>query len=140
VDVTFQSSVRGVELSSPGRDAFMRTLYSPFHSLNAAEINDIREVLEGFANPVSFKVEEAHTTYLNSRRIIYISGVWTEYKLKEISCFIDLHGDSNHVQQIGLEAPVKDFKTYGELYTRGSLLSIRWKQETPKHPPNQDFQ
>jgi hypothetical protein len=129
-DVIFQSSVRGVELSAPARDAFMRTLYSPFHELNAAEIFDLKEVLEGFAEPKAFTVESAYTTYLNSRRIIYMSGIWPKHKLKSIASFIDLHGDSNYVQHIGLEAPARDFGNFSDLYTRDVLLSISWKSET----------
>ena len=127
-DVIFLSSVRAVELSAPGRTAFMSTLYSNFHQLNQTEIHDLRDVLEGMANTAAFTIETAHTAYLNSRRIIRVSGLWLELKQKETACFVDLTGDCQRVQQLSLIAPIKDFEQFVELVERQILLSIEWRK------------
>lgn len=127
--VTFLSTVRGVELSNPAREAFMQTLYSEFHSLTANEIAKLSEVLEGLANPAAFKVSEAHTTYLNSRRIIRVTGTWTKFKLQETACFVDLTGDSYYIHSLALSAPPREFKQYAEICEKEILLSVTWRTD-----------
>ena len=124
--VVFFSCVRGVELSNPGKEALMRTLYNNFHALNEREIFDLREVLEGMANGTVFAIGAAYTTYLNSRRIIRVTGEWTELKRKEDACFLDLSGNSQNIQQLSLLAPVEDFAKYAALVEREILLLLQW--------------
>ena len=124
--VTFQSLVRGVELSAPAREAFARTLYAEFHALTEMEIKDLKEVLEGVANPAAFRITDAHTAYLNSRRVIVVFGEWIKYKLKEASYFVDQNGSSMHVQQLSFSAPSNDFSQIYESFEKDSLLTVEW--------------
>lgn len=129
VQITFQSIVRGVELSPPAREAFARVLYAEFHELTESEIKDLREVLEGVANPAVFRIDEARTAYLNSRRVIVVTGEWIQHKLKEASYFLDFTGKSMYVQQLSFSAPNKEFSKVHDAFEGESLLSIEWNRE-----------
>jgi hypothetical protein len=129
VQVTFQSIVRGVELSHPAREAFARVLYEEFHPLEGNEIKELREVLEGVANPEAFRIDQAWTAYLNSRRVIAVRGEWIKFKLKEASYFLDVTGKSLYVQQLSFSAPSKEFANVYEDFERESLLSIEWARQ-----------
>jgi hypothetical protein len=127
-DISVVSLVRGVELSTPAREAFMRSIYADFHVLNQAEIVDLKEVLEGLSNSEAFVLDSAQTVYLNSRRVIKVTGEWKKLKVRQLVCLIDMFSDSRHVQQISLEASSSTFKQFIDTYEKQVLLSITWKK------------
>jgi hypothetical protein len=106
----------------------MRSIYADFHVLNQAEIVDLKEVLEGLSNSEAFVLESAQTVYLNSRRVIKVTGEWKKLKVRQLVCLIDMFGDSRHVQQISLEASSSKFKQVLDTYEQQVLLSVAWKK------------
>lgn len=125
-EVIFCDHYRALPLSRPTAEAFQTVLYAEFHLLSEVELASLSEALEGVTNTRAFRVERAATGYLNDRRIIRVEGNWLEQGQKMVSCFADVGGRGQHIQNVYFSAPTMLFESLEELGSR-ILTSVRWK-------------
>jgi hypothetical protein len=124
--VRFCTYERTVTLSRPTAEVFKQVLYSEFHDLAQAEIDQLQPIFEGMSNSGAFQIREATTGYLNSRRTLRIRGRWLRPQEDTLSLFFDVRGDGELVQQIYFTAPVVEFEDYRE-DADSIFTSIKWK-------------
>ncbi|MDZ4837458.1 MAG: hypothetical protein SGJ27_27035 [Candidatus Melainabacteria bacterium] len=129
--ILFCNHFRDEPLSKSGSSKFQSVLYSQFHDLTESEIEDLDDVIEGLNNKTAFSIRQAGTGYLNDRRIIRVRGDWLESQRSVMSCFIDVDGSGQRVQNLYFGAPIGELERWSELADR-VFLSIKWSETSPR--------
>lgn len=124
-EILFCNHYRDYPLSRAGSTKFQTILYSPFHDLEEHEIEELDEVIEGLSNKDAFSISQAGTGYLNDRRIIRVRGDWLEHRKSVMSCFLDVGGSGQRVQNLYFAAPKGLLDQWSELADK-VFLSIKW--------------
>lgn len=128
-DVLFCNHYRDYPLSKSAATKFQTILYSPFHDLDENEVEDLDDVIEGLGNKEVFAISQVGTGYLNDRRIIRVRGDWLESPQSVMSCFMDVGGTGQRVQNLYFATPPGLLDEWSELADT-VFLSVRWLDMT----------
>ena len=127
-DIRFCSYLRTLPLSQPAAEAFQQVIYADFHTVSQTELESLESILEGMLNPKAFQIIDANTDYVNSHRVLSVRGRWLKMLEETVSCYLDVHGDGQHVQQIYFTAPQGEFEKYAQT-ADDIFVSIKWKHK-----------
>lgn len=124
-EVLFCNDYRDYPLSRSAAEKFQTILYSPFHDLDENEVEDLDDVIEGLGNKEAFSIVQVGTGYLCNRRIIRVRGDWLESRQSVMSCFMDVGGVGERVQNLYFAAPVGHLDDWAE-FADAVFLSVEW--------------
>jgi hypothetical protein len=124
-EILFCNHYRDYPLERTSAEKFQTILYSPFHDLDEREVDDLADVIEGLGNQEVFAIAQAGTGYLNNRRIIRVRGDWLEEPQSVMSCFMDVGGVGQRVQNLYFATPPGLLDDWSEL-ADSIFLSVKW--------------
>lgn len=125
-DVRLCFYYRGRRVSESAGEAFHDILQKPAHTLSAAELTSIKEVLRDKANPNAFGTLAARTEDMNGKRVLVIEGHYKGIQHDTHAIFIDSDGTGSAVQEVYYQAHKDKYERYHQA-ALGSLKSIGWK-------------
>jgi hypothetical protein len=96
------------------------------HMLMPVEINSLSEVLRGKDDPQQFRMTDARTTDLNSKRVLIVEGRDTKSGDGIYAILVDADGTGRVIQEIYYQAPKEIYPKYLK-EAKSALKSIQWK-------------
>jgi hypothetical protein len=124
-DVTIGFFFRGKRAGRLTSRNFRELLSLPPHTLTAAELQTLSEVLDDSADPNEFTMQSGTTEWLNRRHVLVVQGIYIRAQQCSRTIYINADGTGSAIQEIYYAAPVEQFP----VYLRESLEafnSIRW--------------
>jgi len=104
---------------------FHELLSLPPHSLTAAELQSLTEVLDDSADPVEFTMQSATIEWLNRRHVLVVQGVYVRAQQGSRTIYIDADGTGSAIQEVYYAAPEAQFSVYLPQALE-AFTSIKW--------------
>lgn len=125
-EIRFFFYYRGLPLDTETARSLEITLKRELHVLTPDEIDKLKALLRGKENTKDFEVLSFQSMDLNSRRILVLTGIYTEDQKPMMSLFIDADGSGAIIQEIEYQAPLLSYAEYLP-QIEASIQTICWK-------------
>ena len=127
-DVAVSFFYRGFPLKDDKQaQAFHDALSKPAHTLTAAELQSMKEVLGDKANPADFNMLSARTEALNGKNVLVVEGRYKQLQQDAYHVYVDSDGSGKNVQEMFYQAPKEKYFAHMK-EAKAAFNSIEWKK------------